>query len=66
MVNNNFFIGGGKMDDAKGIKAIIDLQAMVGIRETEESAKKAWDSFSEADKRNTLAAHATFVENAEN
>lgn len=43
--------------DAKGVEAIIYLQKMVGIEETEESAKAGWDSLDEHQQANTLVFH---------
>lgn len=48
------------LTEEQGIKAIIDLQKLAGIDEPEERAKKAWDSFSELDKKQTENAHKIF------
>jgi len=45
------------LSEEQGIKAIIALQAVAGITETEEKAKKGWDSFSESGKKQTELAH---------
>jgi hypothetical protein len=49
-----------KYDREKGIQSIIDLQSFVGIDEPREKAEKAWDSFSDAAKESTMAAHEIF------
>jgi hypothetical protein len=51
------------LDRATGIRAIIALQKMAGVTETEESAGATWDSFDEDKQRRTLKAHAFFAEN---
>jgi hypothetical protein len=43
-----------KSDREKGIEAIIDLQATVGIIEPRDMAGKAWDAMSESDRRLTM------------
>lgn len=40
--------------DSEGIKAIIFLQATVGIVESEEDAKKGWNQMNETSKQITL------------
>ena len=45
------------LSEEKGIKAIIDLQKTAGIIETEEQAKKGWNSMSEHAKTQTELAH---------
>jgi len=42
------------MDEAEGIKAIIYLQAMAGIVETEESAKLGWSKLDNSERETTL------------
>jgi len=49
------------LQDEKGIKAIIALQALVGITETEEKARKGWRAMKDWEKERTLAAHATLI-----
>lgn len=45
------------LNEEQGIKAIIALQTMVGVTETEEQAKKGWDMMSDFDKKQTENAH---------
>jgi hypothetical protein len=52
-----YTIGGTMLDDKQGTKAIIELQALAGIKESEERAKEAWNSFSESEKLQTEYAH---------
>lgn len=49
------------MNDQEGIKAIIALQAMAGISESEEDAKKGWQSMSKYEQEITLAAYRIFA-----
>ena len=44
-------------DREKGILAIIELQAVVGIEETRKEAEAGWDSLSENERSQTMAAH---------
>ncbi len=41
------------LSDEEGIKAIIKLQTIAGIEEPEERARKAWESFTDAEKEQT-------------
>ncbi len=45
------------LSDEEGIKAIIYLQKMVNIEETEESARKGWESFTDEEKEQTEAVY---------
>lgn len=45
------------LSEKQGIKAIIALQAVAGIVESEEQAKEGWNGFSDYEKANTEAAH---------
>lgn len=45
-----------KPEDEAGIKAIMDLQKLVGIKEPRKKAERNWRAFSEYDKANTMAA----------
>lgn len=49
------------LDEEQGIKAIIALQTMVGITETEDQAKKGWNIMSDFDKKQTEAAHKVLL-----
>ena len=46
------------MDENEGIKAIIFLQSMAGIDESEEDAKKGWRGLSEAEREKTMEVYA--------
>ena len=46
-------------DEQKGVKAIIELQALAGIEETELQALKHWREMPESDRRRTMEAHET-------
>lgn len=48
-----------KLDDAVGGKAIIELQAIVGITETPEQAKTGWAAMSPEQREQTMLAHRT-------
>jgi hypothetical protein len=50
------------MDDDKkiGVKAIIFLQSMVGITETEEDAEKGWEGMTESEQETTLKTYEMF------
>ena len=41
------------LTEEEGIKAIIELQAVANIKEPEERARKAWESFTDAEKKQT-------------
>jgi hypothetical protein len=43
--------------EAEGIKAIIALQAMAGITETEDQARAGWASMSEHERTTTMEVH---------
>jgi hypothetical protein len=43
--------------EADGIKAIIALQAMVGIEETEAQAKAGWAAMSDHERETTMNVH---------
>jgi hypothetical protein len=43
-----------EIKEQAGVNAIIALQAMVGIVETEEQAKRGWTSMSAHEKESTL------------
>jgi hypothetical protein len=45
------------LSEEQGIKAIIALQAVGGVKEPEEKAKSAWNSFGEQEKIATESAH---------
>lgn len=49
------------MNEQEGIKAIIALQAMAGITESEEDAKKGWQSMSKYERDITLSAYRMFA-----
>lgn len=49
-----------KLDETLGIKAIVALQALVGIKETESQARKGWHAMSTHDKKKTMLAYALF------
>ena len=42
------------MDREKGIKAIIYLQSMAGIRESRDKAERGWDGMSEHEQETTI------------
>lgn len=46
-----------QFDREKGIQAIIDLQAYVGIEEPRERAETNWDKFHPYDQEQTMQAH---------
>ena len=46
--------------EKEGIQAIIDLQKMAGITETEEQAKVGWRKMTARDKKSTERAHKLF------
>jgi len=47
------------MSDANenGIQAIIDLQALAGITESQEDAERGWNAMSEDEQEQTLMAY---------
>lgn len=45
------------LSEDEGIKAIIALQAIAGIVETEEQAKTEWNNMSDVEKRKTERYH---------
>ena len=44
-------------DEQAGVKAIIALQALIGIEETEEQAKLGWANMSAHEKESTIQIH---------
>ena len=47
------------LTEEQGIKAIISLQALAGITETEERARNGWNSMSDHEKEQTEIAYNT-------
>jgi hypothetical protein len=47
------------IDEKAGVKAIIALQTLVGIKETEEQAKHGWNQMSDVEKKRTQIAYET-------
>ncbi len=45
------------LTEEQGIKAIIDLQAMAGITESEKDAKRGWSLLNDSAKEQTEDAH---------
>ena len=43
--------------EEEGVKAIIALQLLVGVRETEEKAKIGWDGMNEEEQEFTIKVH---------
>ncbi len=41
------------LTEEEGIKAIVKLQAVTGIEEPEERARKAWEHFTDKEKEQT-------------
>lgn len=41
-------------EEQAGVKAIIALQALIGIKETEEQAKAGWHSLTPHEKESTI------------
>ena len=52
------------MTEAEGINAIIKLQAMAGITESKEKAKRGWDTMADWEKEATENAYNIFFKNA--
>jgi len=50
------------LDREKGIQAIIDLQAEIGITETREEAESGWDSMSSKEQKITMHYHKLISE----
>lgn len=46
------------MDEQKGIEAIIFLQSLAGIEESEEDARKGWRSLTDMQKRSTMQTYS--------
>ena len=46
--------------EEEGVKAVIYLQALVGINETEESALKGWREMSYQEKKMTMEVYESF------
>jgi hypothetical protein len=51
-----------KEREEKGIAAIIYLQSLAGLTETEEEARKGWRAMHEAERQGTLTLHAALLE----
>lgn len=51
-----------QMDRQTGIEAIIYLQAMAGIKESQEAAARGWDGMSVSDQVATISTYALFKE----
>lgn len=49
------------LNEKQGIEAIIKLQAMAGITETPEQAKKGWNSMSATEKEQTENAYNLMI-----
>lgn len=49
-----------KQEEQDGIRAIIYLQSMAGIVETEETARKGWRKMSVHDRQSTMIAYLMF------
>jgi len=45
------------LSEEQGVKAIIALQACVGVTESEEKAKAGWERMTDSERRSTEAAH---------
>lgn len=43
--------------EAAGVKAIMEMQALAGINESEEEARAGWASLSEHERQRTLLAY---------
>ncbi len=54
-----------KLSRGNGIKAIIALQGMAGISETEETAGVGWDKMPEGEQQQTLQAYKVCFADAE-
>lgn len=52
-----------ELDRETGINAIIALQFAVGIVETRERAEISWDSFSQAEKEQTMYVYDIMYKN---
>jgi len=52
--------------EPEGIKAIIFLQALAGIKESEEEAKIGWREMTSYDQENTMAAYKVMGGNKDN
>lgn len=46
------------MDEERGIEAIIFLQSLAGIEESEEDARKGWRSLTDMQKRSTMQTYS--------
>jgi hypothetical protein len=49
------------MDEQKGIEAIIYLQSLSDITESEDDARKGWQGMSPAEQNATMAVYAAVV-----
>jgi hypothetical protein len=54
------------LTEEEGIKAIIALQAVVGITETEEQARKGWNSMANWEKQSTEDAYNMVCKGGDN
>lgn len=50
------------MDEQKGIEAIIYLQSLARVPETEEEAKAGWNAMSDSEKAVTLKMYEIFTQ----
>lgn len=53
------------MEEQEGVEAIIALQALAGIMETEDRARKSWRRLPEEGKLVTMASFEMFVKKGE-
>ncbi len=49
------------MDQEEGVKAIIFLQNMAGITDTETQALVGWNKMSQGEKKSTLSVYEMFA-----
>jgi hypothetical protein len=54
-----------KMTEDEGVKAIIYLQSLVGIKESEEVARKNWRNFEDWEKESTKIVYDLFSKKEE-
>jgi len=50
-----------EFSEPEGVKAIIELQKLVGIDEPEERARQNWNMMSTSERQSTMMAYAVFV-----
>ena len=50
------------LTDEQGVKAIIELQALVGVKEPHEKAEASWALMSEEHRKQTEYIHKVVVE----